>query len=162
MRIVRVIGLIDEDSFATFSADLSELEKSEKPIEIELNSGGGNDFDALAFVSRIRRSPCTINVTGVGFVASAATMILVSGTGRRRLCKDAWVMLHESHERLRGMTSHLAAEVRRLQRAEDHWCRLMEEYTGTKASYWRDLNSQGDTYLTAVECLEYGMIDEIV
>lgn len=159
-RLIRIIGMIDENSFKEFSEQLYELEKTNKPIHIELSSGGGVAYDALAFRGRIGSSPCVIKITAYGLVASAAVLILASGDVRY-MAKEAWVMVHEDSDKIRGKVVDLERETKHLRRMEDQWNLLLERSTGTDWKVWERLHKD-NTYLCAAECLKLGLVDKLI
>lgn len=160
-RKLYIIGDIDSENYAKFAEELTNLEaSSEDPIEIELNSSGGTATDGLAYASRIQNSECHITVTGYGLVASAAIIILSAGY-HRQLDKDAWAMVHEDECEFNGRVTELEKYAKHMRRMEDQWNALLEKYTDTKKEVWEQLHKK-ETYLTAQECKDLGLIDEIV
>ncbi len=161
MRKIRIIGSIDEASFKAFCEEMDKLEKHSGAIEIELSSGGGNAYDALAFAARIRNSPCHIRITAFGLVASAAVMILAAAD-HRMMTREGWVMVHEDSGRVKGQVTYLEREVEHMRRMEAQWCTLLAKRTaGTSADYWGSIHKE-TTYLCAGECKDLGLIDEVV
>ena len=161
MRKIKIVGSIDEASFKAFCEEMDTLERSGGVIDIELSSGGGNAYDALAFASRIRRSPHHIRITAFGLVASAAVMILAVGD-HRMMTREAWVMVHEDTAKPKGQVTYLEREVEHLRRMEAQWCTLLARCTkGTSADYWASIHKE-TTYLCAGECKDLGLIDEVV
>lgn len=160
-RIIRVIGDIDEDSFKEFSEELSQLEgESNKPITLELCSGGGDAYAALAFHGRMIESACSMTVIVYGQASSAAVLILASGDARF-MEAAAWVMVHEDSGKQVGTVVELEREAAHSRRMEVQWAHLLEVHTGTPASKWSELH-KATTYLTAQECLKLGLIDKII
>lgn len=161
-RLIRIIGTIDEASFKQFSEELAELENSdrESSIMIELSSGGGVAYDALAFSGRMRNSPCNLVVYVYGVVASAAVLILASGD-LRYMAKESWVMVHEDSDKLKGNVVDLERESRHLRRMENQWCSLLEGLTRADKNTWSSLHKE-TTYLCAKECLDLGLVDGLI
>lgn len=163
MRKVYLTGDIDEESFKEFCERLDELEtQSEDPIEVELNSIGGNALDAVAFLSRIRLSPCEVNITVFGLAGSAAVLVLAAGD-YRRMTKESWVMVHEDSCTLKHVTTSELEKQTKIARAlEDQWCTLLESLTGTKKETWAALHKSGDLYIMPKECVQLGLADEVI
>lgn len=161
-RVIKIIGDINEAALLAFCESMDELEEASKttPIQIELSSGGGSAYDALGFVSRMRLSPCVTQVTAFGYVASAAVIILATGS-TRRIAEEAWVMVHEDSSKLNGSVTSLERESKHLRRMEDQWNALLAEFTGKDASVWAKLHKD-TTYLNAQQCLDLGLVDKII
>lgn len=160
IRRITIIGQIDDDSFEKFCTELTVFEEeSSSRVELELCSEGGYVYNALAFIGRMRRSPCDIYVIGYGYVASAATLILAAGT-KRFLSEEAWVMVHEDSLKMKGTVSESRNELNQIERQERQWNELMAEYCSGAAQFWA--NMKRDTYLSSSDCLRLGIIDKII
>jgi ATP-dependent Clp protease protease subunit len=161
-RKIYIIEQINEESYLKFSLRMDILEReSNKPILVELSSGGGVALDGLAFASRIRLSPCDVTIKAVGLVASAATIILAYGD-KRLMTKESWVLVHEDSGKQRGSVSAQEKGVRQLRTFEDQWNGLLAARTKLSMPVWEKIHKQGDTYLTPQDCLKYGLVDKII
>lgn len=161
-RLIRIVGTIDEASFKEFSEQLYAYEQKDNrlAVTIELSSGGGVAYDALAFGARMRNSPCDIIVKAYGFVASAAVLILAYGDARY-MAAESWVMVHEDSDKLKGSVVDLERESKHLRCMERQWAFLLAARTKTLASKWATLHKD-TTYLTAQECMDLGLVDKII
>lgn len=166
-RVIRLEGEIGDDvTFTDFDWKLTLLEQtSDKPIIVRINSEGGSFYDALSIVGRIKACRCEVIVEGYGSVMSAATLILVSGT-RRKLSAFTWFMLHEirvdSSTYKDATVSEQADEVKQLEREQQRWCHILGELTKQPSDWWRKSIKKQDLYLSPQECLDLGIIDEII
>lgn len=162
MRKIYISGEINEETFKEFCQEMDALEDTKEDIDIVLNSPGGNALDAIAFACRMRLSPCAITITVFGLAGSAAVMILAAGT-LRRMTKESWVMVHEDMGSYKNIkTTDLEQQAFIARQLENHWCILLQEFTGTSVDIWRDLHKRGDSYLTPQDCLKLGLIQEII
>jgi ATP-dependent Clp protease protease subunit len=161
MSKIKIIGAIDEDAYTEFCNKLDDLETGGvKVITVELNSGGGTAYDALAIAGRMRTSKCKFTVTGYGLIASAAVLILAAGDVRV-MTKEAWVMVHEDSGRIKGNIVTMELEALHFRRLENQWAGLLAERTLTKAEVWTKLHKE-TTYLSAEECLALGLVDKVI
>ena len=71
------------------------IESSSGSFEILLSSGGGSVFDGIAMSGLIQRHSAKTTVTGVGFVASIATVVLLAADNVK-LDKNAFIMIHNA------------------------------------------------------------------
>ncbi len=160
-RIVRICGEINNETFSTFSAQLLSAEKVKRcSVTIELHSDGGYGYSALAFAARMRQSKCCITVVAYGYVASAAVLILASAH-KRKMTKEAWVMVHEDAGKINGDVVKMEREAKQYRLLEQQWAKLLSIRTGTSQEIWERLHKE-TTYLNAQACLELGLIDEVV
>lgn len=156
---LRLIGELTPELYQSFSEEFDEALLDE-PLYIELNSEGGDVHVALAITSKIRRWPGKVHITAYGNVASAAVLILASGTNRS-MAKEAWVMVHEDGCEFEGRVTKLERHAKHQRRMEDQWNALLAERTKASAEVWAQLHKES-TYLNPEQCLELGLIDEIV
>lgn len=162
---IYITGTIDEDSFQSFSKYMDEAEeRGEDNIEIILNSTGGSALDALAFYERIKASASYTAVTVYGACYSAAVLVLVAGQ-KRRMTKTSWLMVHEDtyamDEGDSKSTSLMEVEAQYMRRMENQWNYLLAKRSRLSAKVWERLHKK-TTYMNAKECLEAGIIEEII
>ena len=159
---IAIIGAVTEEAYAKFSEELRAFEKAKATeVFVEISSGGGTAYDALAFYSRMRLSPCHITVLVVGLVASAAVLVLAAGD-KRLMTKESWVMVHEDQvSKLTARVTEIEKYGRHLRRMEDQWNRLLADSSTLSAAGWSQLHKT-ETYLTPEDCLRHGLIEEIV
>ena len=165
---IRIIGAIDEDTYEAFCIKLDALENMPikarpKSVAVEITSDGGSAYLALAFVDRMRLSPMKFVTTGVGRVASAATLILAAGDVRR-LTQEAWVMVHEDSGEVEGTVSEMEAQIKHLRSMENQWNSLLSQYSRNKSkpAVFAELHKRGDVNLSPTECVALGLVDEII
>lgn len=159
-RTIVISGEINERTFRRVSMALTELEAlNRKSITIEINSEGGEVYQALAVIGRMKNSPCKLTTIGYGQVMSAASVILAAGD-ERIISKYAWVMVHEGSAEVGGKVADMIEFIRQCRREEEQWARIMEDLTATPKSAWLEMCTK-DTYLTPDQCLQLGLVDRI-
>lgn len=160
-RSISIAGEINEATYSKVDAALSVLESAAvAPITIKINSGGGAAEDALAIIARMRRSSCEINTEGYGRIMSAAGIILASGN-KRFMAKDARFMHHSGSIRLEGNLKTIINEAKEFKKSEETWAELMGERSNKSMNFWLISGSNQDMYLSAKQCVEYGVVDEV-
>ena len=136
------------------------LDAPGKPIEIHMNSYGGDPYAMLRLYDEILACPCQIKFFGSGAVMSAATWIMVA-CDERHLTQNCTVMVHDGSEGYEGKHTDVqinAAESKRLQEL------LYDIYTSNTRmprEFWQDV-CQRDLYLSASEAVSLGMADKLV
>lgn len=160
-RKIVISGEIGAGLFKFVSMALTELEAvSKRKITIEIHSGGGDVYEALAVIGRMKNCPCKIWTVGYGYIMSAATGILAAGDVRM-LSKYAQVMVHQSQTRVSGSISEMSEELSQYHKEEVSWCKMLEDMTNTPVNEWLPLHTK-TTYLKPEECLQLGLIDRII
>ncbi len=153
---------IEEGMFDYVDTALTALERlGRKGITIKINSGGGDVYEALAIIDRIRSSTCYITTEGYGKIMSAASAILASGN-KRRMGARAQFMHHETSLIIEGTMTEAKNEMSQAVREEVAWCKIMEEFSQMSYTFWETNGVGGkNAYFNAERCLELGVIDEI-
>ena len=160
-------GDVDEFALNEFR---SVLENSSGNIEILLSSGGGSVFDGIAIAGMIKRYQSETTVTGIGFVASIATVILLAADNVK-LDKNALMMIHNAWTIEAGEASELRKVARDLDKISNQIAsvyvdkiesnnKLLNGNRDETKTYVKNLMNR-ETFLTAEEALEIGLIDEI-
>jgi ATP-dependent protease ClpP protease subunit len=164
MRTLYIVGEISAENYLKFSEQLAVLEgvkrAADNPITIELFSEGGDAYSALAFAGRIRNCKSPTIIIAHGYVASAAVLILASGV-YRKMSKEAWVMVHEDSGEIAGNVTEMQRDANHFRRLENQWAKLLEQVTNRSAKFWADAHTK-TTYFCARECLDLGIIDEVI
>lgn len=160
-RIIVISGDIDSDTFEIVEAAMTEMEsQSRKTITIKINSPGGEVYQALAIVGRIRDSKCKIVTIGYGHMMSAATMILAAGHDRSA-SKYSFFMHHESSYEVDGKHSEIKNEVAQAEIEDDCWSEWMEELTKKPKKFWKKTGSGVNAYFKPKELVGLGVIDYV-
>ena len=72
---------------------LAEEEHTE-PIDLLINSTGGDVEAACAIINAMHGVPCRVNTVCMGFAQSAACIILMAGTGVRTAFENSVLLIH--------------------------------------------------------------------
>ena len=130
-------------------------------ITLNITSYGGDVYAMLGTIDYFKSLPVKVNTHCVGACMSAAAVILACGTGKRSMTKNSTVMVHEGSAFESGKTSDVLKGADHLKKLQTNINRIMGDVTNKSTEFWEGV-SKSDTYLTADECLEYGIIDEII
>ena len=130
-------------------------------INLNIASYGGDVYSMLGIIDYFKTLPVKVNTQCVGACMSAAAVILACGTGKRTMTQNSTVMVHEGSAFEAGKTSDVLKGADHLKKLQNNINRILGEVTSKDQEFWEKV-SQHDTYLTAEECLDYGIIDEII
>lgn len=166
-KVALVYGEINFDSYKKFRKAAGKLlAQNSSCLEIELSSCGGDTYAGLAFyglISSLKKNGTTVTIRCYGAANSAASIILASGN-HRIMQKDAWFLVHDDVDDEEGdYPSKVVerSEEAQKERMEVQWSEILARHSKIPAPKWRQM-SKKTTYLSAKECLELGVIDEIV
>lgn len=130
-------------------------------LNLVIASYGGDVYSMLGIIDYFKTLPVKVNTHCYGAAMSAAAVILACGTGKRTMTANSTVMVHEGSAFESGKTSDVLKGADHLKKLQKNINRILAEVTNKDQEFW-DKVSQHDTYLTAEECLDYGIIDEII
>jgi ATP-dependent protease ClpP protease subunit len=155
-------GFFDEGIGA---ADVAALlrEAGAGPIDVRINSGGGDVFDGIAIHSLLARHPGTVTVYIDGLAASAASFIALAGH-RIVSARNAFMMIHDGMTGTYGNADTHRASADLLDKVSANIADMYAERAGEDVEHWRNLmtvNGEDGTWFTGQEALEAGLVDEL-
>lgn len=132
----------------------------EPTINLHLNTYGGSIFAAFSTVDTIRRLKTKVNTHIDGSVASAGTLIGAIGK-RRYMGQHAHLLIHQLSSGVYGKFSEMEDEIFNCTNLMKLLKNFYKKNTKIPMKKLDELMTR-DIWLNAEECLEYGIIDEIV
>jgi ATP-dependent Clp protease protease subunit len=163
-RIIFLGTPIDDTVANLLVAQLLHLESEDpdKDISIYINSPGGEITGLYAIYDTMQFIKCDVNTICVGQAASAAAVILASGSpGKRFALPHARVLIHQPHGGASGQAADIqiqAAEIMRMRTSLDE---ILAHHTG-QAVEKISKDTDRDFIMSAPESKEYGIIDEVL
>lgn len=136
-------------------------EDPHKPIDLLINSAGGNGYNADAIIAQINSIEAPVNTICLGHALSGACEVLASGTGKRSAYEFSTLMFHQTLWEADGDITNLEIQAKQGQKFRDAQIELLHRCTGQEKSRLRS-DIERDFYLSAHEALRYGLIDEII
>ena len=133
------------------------------PINVRINSGGGDVFDGVAIHSLLARHPGTVTTYIDGLAASAASFIMLAGH-RIVSARNAMVMIHDGMTGAYGNADTLRRSAELLDKVSVNIADMYAEKAGEDVEHWRGLmtvNGEDGTWYTGVEALNVGLVDEL-
>jgi ATP-dependent Clp protease protease subunit len=136
-------------------------ENSKDPINIIINSDGGDVYEALGMIDFIQSLNVKVNTICRGRAMSAAALLLCSGTGLRAASKNSTIMFHEMSSGIYGKSSDMKANVQHMEKLEEVLVGIMNINSNKDDKFWKE-NTVKDFYLSPEEAIELGVIDKII
>ncbi|MCU1357526.1 MAG: Endopeptidase Clp [Acidimicrobiales bacterium] len=139
-----------------------ESENPDKDINVYINSPGGDITALFAIYDTMQYVKPDITTICFGQAASAAAVLLASGTkGKRLALPHARVLLHQPYASGGGQASDIEIQAKEILRMRDLLEGILAEHTGQpKEKLNKDTDR--DFVLSADEAKEYGIIDEVI
>lgn len=163
----RIIFLGSDVNEATANLIVAQLlflqaEDPKKDIYLYINSPGGTVYDALAIYDTMQYVSNDIQTVGIGVQASAAAVILSSGTkGKRFILPNATVMIHQPSSGTQGKVTDMEIDLKEGLRIKQRLNEIMAQNTGQKIETIRT-DMERDKWMNAEEAKKYGIADKVI
>ena len=162
-RIIFLGSAIDDTVANLIVAQLLflEAEDPEKPINLYINSPGGDMIGLFAIHDTMQFLHAPVATTCIGQAASAAAVLLAAGApGMRAALPNARVLIHQPHGGAQGQSIDLEIQVREVVEMRERMVEILMKATGQSrdrimADIDRDYTLRGDA------AVEYGLVDEV-
>ena len=128
-------------------------------IDVHLNSPGGDIFDGLAIYQALKNHPAQVTVRIDGLAASIASVIAMAGD-KVVMAPKASMMIHDGWTVACGNAAELTKMANLLDTQSQIIASVYADRSNSDAEFWR-AQMQAETWYTAEEALEAGLIDEI-
>ena len=164
-RKLFIYGTITSESANAFVMQLMYLIKmSDAPIDIYINSGGGEINAGLLMYDVIQSVKSPINMYCTGRAMSMAAILLAGGQkGRRYILPHSEVMIHEPL--ISGGIGGSASSIRDISdsilKTKKITNEILAKHTG-KTPREIDKATAHDNFMTASESVKFGICDKIV
>ncbi|MBX7069849.1 MAG: ATP-dependent Clp protease proteolytic subunit [Microthrixaceae bacterium] len=163
-RIVFLGTAIDEQVANLVVGQLLHLEAEapERPINLYINSPGGEMTGFFAIVDTMRYIQAPVATICVGQAASAAAVLLAAGEpGHRYILPNARVLFHQPHGGAQGQSVDIEIQVREMVEMRERMVDLLVEATGqARSRIVADLDR--DYIIRGEQAVEYGAVDHIL
>jgi ATP-dependent Clp protease, protease subunit len=168
LRDVYLVGDIDKDSARSVIERLRELANDgRRPINLYVNSAGGNVTDGLALhdtISHIVSTGIEVSVIVQGMAYSMGSVVVQAASpGRRLAFPHSWIMIHEPAKWAGWQSTTAAAQhLDRLKQMQSQIYQILARRSGKSLRHIIRDTKRNDFYLDAQKAKEYGLIDLVL
>lgn len=141
---------------------LLEQEDPKKPVNVFINSPGGDAdagfaiFDLIKFIKPEVKTICT------GITASAAVIILLGASKKNRYSlPNARILIHQPSTGVMGTAADIQIEASEILKFRDKINRLIAEETGQSIKKIEN-DTRRNFWMSGEEALKYGLISKII
>ncbi len=162
-RIVFVTGEVEDHMASIIVAQLLflESENPSKDISMYINSPGGVVTAGFAIHDTMQYIKPKVSTVCIGQACSMGSFLLASGEpGMRIALPQARIMVHQPSGGARGMASDIEIQAKEIMRLKDTMHELYAKYTGKSVAAVTEAMDR-DTWLSAQEALEFGLVDKV-
>jgi len=139
-----------------------QMDDSKKDIHMYINSPGGSITAGLAIYDTMQFMTCDVNTYCIGMAASMGAVLLCAGTkGKRYALPNSDIMIHQASGGAQGTASDVERTVEFLYKLNRRVKGIIAHHTGQPLDKV-NADCERDTYLSAQQAKEYGLVDEVV
>ena len=163
-RIIFLGTPIDDTVANLMMAQLLHLESEDpdKDISIYINSPGGEITGLFAIYDTMQYIKPDVSTICIGQAASAAAVLLASGTpGKRYALPHARILIHQPHGGASGQAVDIELHAKEIIRMRELLDNILAHHTGQTAEKIAH-DTDRDFIMSAPEAKDYGMVDEIL
>jgi len=138
---------------------LAEVRGVAGPLNLHLNSPGGDVFDGVAVYSALKRreEPTTVIVDGL---AASIASVIALGADRVVMAPKSKMMIHDGWTAAAGNAGDFRKLVDLLDETSNTIASVYDDKAGGGVDFWRE-RMRAETWYNADEALAAGLIDEI-
>lgn len=154
------VFIYDEIGFLGVTANdfVRDLNTVSGPINLHLNSPGGEVFDGIAIYNALKnRGNVTVYVDSLA--ASIASVIAMAGT-KIVMAKHSTFMIHDAFGMTVGNAEDMRSMADRLEATSDTIASVYQERAGGLTKTWRN-RMKAETWYSADEAVAAGLADEV-
>jgi len=163
-RIIFLTGQVYDGVASLICAQLLflESENPNKDISFYINSPGGVVSAALAMYDTMQYIRSPVSTVCVGMAASAGSLLLTAGAaGKRFALPNARIMVHQPSGGAQGQATDIEIQAREILYTRRMLNDIYVKHTGQPVEAI-ERKLERDTYMSAQEAKEFGLIDAVV
>jgi ATP-dependent Clp protease protease subunit len=165
-RVILLEGEVHDQMANLIVAQLLFLESEDatKDISMYINSPGGSVTAGMAIYDCMQFIAPDVQTIVMGQACSMGSLLAQAGApGKRFMLPNARHMIHQPSGGARGMQSDIEISYKEITFLKKRLTEIYVEHNSkgkTYAEFEKDMDR--DTFMSAQQALEYGLIDEIV
>ena len=163
-RIIFLTGQVYDGVASLICAQLLflESENPNKDISFYINSPGGVVSAALAMYDTMQYIRSPVSTVCIGMAASAGSLLLTAGAkGKRYALPNARIMVHQPSGGAQGQATDIDIQAKEILYTRRQLNNIYVHHTGQPVEAI-ERKLERDTYMSAVEAREFGLIDQVV
>ncbi len=163
-RVIFLVGPVNDYVANLVVAQLLflESENPDKDISFYINSPGGSVSAGMAIFDTMNFIKPEVSTLCTGMAASMGAFLLAAGAkGKRFSLPNSKVMIHQPSGGSQGQATEIEIQAREILKTREQLNRILADRTGQPLDrIQRD--TERDYYMSADECKEYGLIDQVI
>lgn len=163
-RVIFVTGPIEDHMASLITAQLLflEAENPKKEISMYINSPGGVVTSGMAIYDTMQYIRPPVSTLCIGQAASMGSLLLCAGEKKMRFAlPNARIMVHQPSGGFQGQASDIERHAKEILDMRTRLNKIYVEHTGQGLGSI-EAALERDTFLTAKEAKDFGLIDDVV
>jgi len=163
-RIIFLTGPVFDQVGSLICAQLLYLESDNpsKDISFYINSPGGVVSSGLAIYDTMQYIRSPVSTVCIGMAASMGSLLLAAGAkGKRYALPNARIMVHQPSGGAQGQATDIEIQAREILTLRKRLNEIYVHHTGQSIEAI-ERKLERDSYLSADEAMEFGLVDEVV
>ncbi len=163
-RVIFLVGPVNDYVANLVVAQLLflESENPDKDISFYINSPGGSVSAGMAIFDTMNFIKPAVSTLCIGMAASMGAFLLAAGAkGKRFSLPNSKIMIHQPSGGSQGQATEIEIQAREILKTREQLNQILADRTGQPIErIARD--TERDYYMSAHECQEYGLIDQVI
>ena len=162
-RIIFIGTPIDDLVASVTVAQLLYLQGDDptEPVSLYINSPGGSITAGLAIYDTMQFISPDVHTWCIGQAASMAAVFLAAGTkGHRHALPFSRILIHQPWGGAQGQAADIQIQAEEILRMRSWLNDILAQHTGQPLARI-EKDTDRDKYMTAVEAVEYGIVDTV-
>ena len=162
-RSIMLTGEISKESADVIIRNLLVMDsESGDPITVYINSPGGDVDAGFAIYDMVRFISSPVRMVGMGLVASAAVIVLLSVPRERRFgLPNSTYLIHQPMASMKGVAADIEIHARNMEYCRQRTDSLIAEACGKSVEDVRK-DTERDCWIYSQGAVEYGLIDRVI
>lgn len=163
-RVIFMVGPVNDHVANLVVAQLLflESENPDKDISFYINSPGGSVSAGMAIYDTMNFIKPEVSTLCTGMAASMGAFLLAAGAkGKRFSLPNSKIMIHQPSGGSQGQATEIEIQAREILKTREQLNKILAERTGQPLERI-ERDTERDYYMSADECKEYGLIDQVL
>ena len=163
-RIVFLDGVITDSTANLIVMKLLFLQSENRHQDVHLyvNSPGGSVTATMAIYDTMQYLESEVATYCVGLAASGGAILVAGGAkGKRYALPHSKMMIHQPYGQVEGQVSDIEIQAEDILATRESLNKVLAKHSGQDEEKIRS-ETERDSYMTAAEAKEYGLIDEVL
>ena len=163
-RIIFLGSAINDEVANSIVAQMLFLQSDDPKSDIQLyiNSPGGSVSAGLGIYDTMQFVSCDVATYCVGQAASMGAVLLAAGSaGKRMALPNARIMIHQPQAGMQGTAEDIMIHANEFKKIKQRLNEILLKHTGQPLEKIES-DTDRDRFMTAVEAMEYKLIDKVI